>query len=251
MIIRIYRTGAEVIFTEDEAAEKIEYENVDPNDKSLRGLSSEERDEEIRRKMAYFAVINNISWSMKIDGWKCSGGEDFTRKNNATYEYVTGNVKGEVIKEVRTGLYREMLCAVDFYCSELYDPDDFGGPHANYFEKISKVMDAVNGKTIESDEKNGTEWENPDKSKAGCGIYSGKLARHLYGGTATVPELKNYIPDDLTDAVIYIMDNRYYIVGDSMMPGDADKKLSPLYVTEHGKVYADKEKTAEILELLM
>ena len=75
--------------------------------------------------------------------------------------------------------------------------------------------------------------------------------RQVFGGTGTVTELKRYIPPDLRDAVIYLANGAYYIVGYSDAPGNATKSVSPEYVIEHGRKYAGKKKTEKIISLLI
>ena len=75
--------------------------------------------------------------------------------------------------------------------------------------------------------------------------------RQVFGGVESVPKLKRYIPPDLRDAVIYAVNGFYYIIGYSTDPGNATKSVSPEYVMEHGKKYAGRKKTEQIISLLI
>lgn len=75
--------------------------------------------------------------------------------------------------------------------------------------------------------------------------------RQVFGGVESVPGLKRYIPSDLWDAVIYVVNGFYYIIGCSTESGNATKSVSPEYVIEHGRKYAGRKKTEKIISLLI
>ena len=122
MIIRIYEKGATVTFSDREAEEKIDYGNIDPADKSFSGLSPEEYDEAVRRKIARFAVMSNTSESMETagPGFRDEMERIIKETDNKT-EYAAGDTGGELLKEVVTDLHQIIIRATDFYKKNFYD----------------------------------------------------------------------------------------------------------------------------------
>ena len=125
MIIRIFEKGATVTFSCEEAEKKIDYKMIDPESSLCSWLSTEKYEEEVREKIAGFAVMNNISNSMSAVG---PGTEDKMKRNTEKagnqIEYVAGSTDGELIKEVTTDIYQVILSAIDFYGSIHYDTAD-------------------------------------------------------------------------------------------------------------------------------
>lgn len=70
---------------------------------------------------------------------------------------------------------------------------------------------------------------------------------YLYGGTDDVVGLKHHIPEDIKNAKIYILNGKYYLIGESEVPG---LEMLPEFVLEHGVLYAGKKKTSTIISLL-
>ena len=125
MIIRIFEKGATVTFSCEEAEKKIDYKMIEPESTLCICSPVESYEEEVREKIAGFAVMNNISNSMSAVG---PGTEDKMKRNTEKagnqIEYVAGSTDGELIKEVTTDIYQVILSAIDFYGSIHYDTAD-------------------------------------------------------------------------------------------------------------------------------
>ena len=166
------------------------------------------------------------------------------RIGESGYIYRTGMNCGKVNKEVFIMLTEKRICEmIRFYDKELdyyysstgkpvrEDDDDRPvSPIPGFFDE--DPLDFNGPMYTERNEKEGEDL-------------------HLYGGTLTIPGLKEYIPDDIRGAKIFQVDGRFYILGHSNAPEKMEKYITEQYFVSHYKSYADEFETKKIIDLLM
>ena len=159
-----------------------------------------------------------------------------TVKQIDRYTYIVGNVSGIKQRKINA----DGMSYVDGFVQD----DDIDGFVQNDDDQYIWDADVIDEPIISPTMYRKLEMCQNDRCRE-------KGIRQVFGGTDTVPGLKRYIPPDLRDAVIYVVNGFYYIIGCSTESGNATKSVSPEYVIEHGRKYAGRKKTEKIISLLI